>query len=633
MRSMHAFFLFPAIVSLVFSGAAHAADAPDPKLALSFRPTHRDVEYEQVPAKDVSKCKVDVERGKSTSGWVVMGPSGQVLRRYLDTNGDNVVDQWRYFQHGLEVYRDIDSDFDNKVDQSRWFNTGGSRWGVDKNEDGRIETWKILSAEEASREAVKALAANDAEALETLLVTEADLKQLGVDDDLVKQVLKGVASPKTQLQGVLSKSRTVSKETQWMRFDTSMPGLVPSDAGKADRDLHVYQNGMAIAQTGSKTIVVQMGEMIRLGDVWKLTQIPRPLEGDSVSVVPGVFMQPALPNGGDAAIGQISPELRKLLEQLQEVDKGSPRAGSSPAAMARYNERRAKLIKEIVKLVPSGQENEQWIRQMVDGLAAAVQTGESPGSLSELKSVEKDLERARDKTMLPYAAFRRMQAEYALNLQKAKVADQPKIQIQWLKDLEEFAKEYPKSDDAGDAMLQLAMSLEFAGKVADAKKWYEKITTNHRSTNSGVRAAGALKRLGLRGETLALAGPGLSGGRVDTRSYRGKALLVIFWSTWCKPCTEDLPQIQALYREYRSRGFEIMGVNLDTTTAPIAAYLREHKVDWPHIREDGGLDSPPAREYGIISLPTMFLVDKRGKVVSRGVSVEDLKDELPKLLK
>ena len=46
---------------------------------------------------------------------------------------------WCYFLDGLEVYRDIDSNFNGKADQYRWFHTAGTRWGTDKNEDGRID--------------------------------------------------------------------------------------------------------------------------------------------------------------------------------------------------------------------------------------------------------------------------------------------------------------------------------------------------------------------------------------------------------------------------------------------------------------------------------------------------------------
>ena len=59
--------------------------------------------------------------------------------------GDNVVDTWSYYKNGLEVYRDGDLNFNGKADQYRWFHTGGSRWGLDKNEDGKLDASDIKS--------------------------------------------------------------------------------------------------------------------------------------------------------------------------------------------------------------------------------------------------------------------------------------------------------------------------------------------------------------------------------------------------------------------------------------------------------------------------------------------------------
>ena len=100
-----------------------AVEPPSAKLCFSFQPVQKSIEYEIVAEAQYSACKVRVERRGKGSGWVVEGPSGQVLRRFVDTNDDNLVDEWRYYQHGLEVYRDVDSNFNNKVDQARWLNT------------------------------------------------------------------------------------------------------------------------------------------------------------------------------------------------------------------------------------------------------------------------------------------------------------------------------------------------------------------------------------------------------------------------------------------------------------------------------------------------------------------------------
>ena len=82
---------------ILFSHSLPAADAPSVELALTFKPIQTDIEIESPEKSEYGRCKVEVEQSKKSSGWIVYGPNGQVLRRFVDTNGDNVVDQWRYF--------------------------------------------------------------------------------------------------------------------------------------------------------------------------------------------------------------------------------------------------------------------------------------------------------------------------------------------------------------------------------------------------------------------------------------------------------------------------------------------------------------------------------------------------------
>jgi thiol-disulfide isomerase/thioredoxin len=309
----------------------------------------------------------------------------------------------------------------------------------------------------------------------------------------------------------------------------------------------------------------------------------------------------------------------------------------------KYNAGRAKLIRKIIEAAPTETDRTQWWKQLIDGVAASVQSGMHPDGLKDLQRMESQFRRDNPKSeLLPYVTFRRLLGEYTIKLQTAAAAERADVQKWWLKELEDFATTYPKSEDASEAMLQLAITLEFSGQSKDARKWYGQSVAAGEKTPAGIRAAGALRRLDLVGKPLSLSGPslGATGGpaasatqKLDVADYRGKVVLVIFWSTWCKPCTEDLPQLQALYRKHKGDGFEILGVNLDADASPTKPFIARHRVPWPHIHRDGGLDSPPARQYGIISLPTMFLVDRSGKVLSRSTSVEILQKTLPGVLK
>lgn len=619
------------------SNSLSAADAPSVELALTFKPIQKDIEIEIPKKSEYGQCKVEVEQGKNSSGWIVYGPNGQILRRFVDTNGDNVVDQWRYYNRGLEVYRDIDSNFNNKVDGSRWMNLAGTRWGIDSNEDGKIDEWKMISAEEVTRVAVAALANNDARAFKTLMITSDELTKSGIKNPFADKILKSVEGSEQGLSKMLSKTKMVTPDTVWVRFDGSMPGLIPADGSKTDKDLHVFENVMAIVDTKGKSGLIQFGELIRVGNNWRLTQVPLPIEGESMQVTEGgILMQPVagsatLPT--NTTVG-LSKEMQALLDDLQKLDQNSPTPDKGPKAIAKYNTDRVVIIEKLIAAAKNEDERAQWTRQMVDGLAAAVQTVGYREGLKQLQKIRDEVQKkSQDQDLIAYVTYRTLLADYSSQLQSTQSDKLRDVQTWWLSQLEDFIKKYPNSDDSAEAMLQLAVTQEFSGKVAESKKWYTKLVKNHASSEAGTRGAGALRRMNLAGKELELSGSSLAGGNINSQQYRGKVLLVIFWSSWCKPCTEDLPQIQELYSKYHSKGFDVLGVNLDATPDLAEAYIKQHKIPWAHIHEQGGLESAPARDFGVISLPTMFLVDDSGKVINRSATVSDLKKALPNLLK
>ncbi|WP_187782048.1 redoxin domain-containing protein [Gimesia chilikensis] len=622
---------------VTFSRSLPAADAPSVELALTFKPIQQDIEIETPEKSEYGRCKVEVEQSKKSSGWIVYGPNGQVLRRFVDTNGDNVVDQWRYYNRGLEVYRDIDANFNNKVDASRWMNLAGTRWGLDKNEDGIIDEWKMISPEEVTRVAISALAKNNTKVFESLLITDDELSASGIKNPFAEKIRESTKAASAKIPELLSKSKMLSSDTVWVRFDGAMPGLIPADDVKTDKDLQVFENVMAIVDTKGKSGLVQFGELIRVGDAWRLTQAPLPIEGESIQVTEGgTLMQPVagastLPT--NSTVG-LSKEMQGLLDELQKLDQNGPSPEQGPQAVARYNADRVAIIEKLIAASKNEDERSQWTRQMVDGLAAAVQTVGYKDGLVQLKRIRDEVQKSsQDQDLVAYVTYRTLLADYSTQLQNTQSDKLRDVQTWWLTQLEDFIKKYPNSDDSAEAMLQLAVTQEFSGKVAESKKWYTKLVESHASSEAGTRGAGALRRMNLAGQELELSGKGLAGGGIDAKQYRGKVLLVIFWSSWCKPCTEDLPQIQDLYNKYHSQGFDVLGINLDATPELAEAYIKQHKVAWAHIHEEGGLESAPARDFGVISLPTMFLVDKSGKVVNRSATVADVKKALPDLLK
>jgi thiol-disulfide isomerase/thioredoxin len=605
---------------------------------LKYKPAQQGVQYDTPAGEDLKQCKLDVDKVGNGSAWIVLDPQGMVLRRFVDSDGNGTVDQFRYYQHGMEVYRDVDRNENRTIDESRWLNMGGSRWGVDADEDGTIDSWKMISAEEATKVAIEAMVAGDVKSLTSVLISEEDIQTLGVEQGLAGELQESVKAPAEQLQKVRTGSKVIAPGAKWMRFDTSMlmPGVIPEESGKAGQDLHVYENVMALVDTAGQTGFVLVGEIVRVGDNWKLTRIPLPIEGDTAQIPggEGILMQPEQMGLDAMPAGDLPPEVRKLLEELSALDKDAPDPSSPAKEVSEYHVSRARLLGELAKVAKTPEEREQWKRQQVDGIAAATQTGTFPNGLQQLQAIEEEVRESNNAVLVPYIVFRRILAEYNTKLQNAEAAkDREEIQAWWLEQLESFVKTHTTAEDSPDAALQLAIGLEFSGKLKQAREWYEAIVKNFPTAPAAKRARGAVRRLDLVGKPLNFSADVLGGGQVDLARYKGRVVLVIFWATWCEPCTRDLPQIQALYKQYQRNGFEVVGVNLDMPGAPIKEYIDNYKVTWPQIHEEGGLESRPASDFGIISLPTMLLVDKTGNVTSVSTSVDDLKEQIPELLK
>ncbi len=94
----------------------------------------------------------------------------------FDTNKDNRLDRWCYYNAGVEVYRESDTDFNEVADEFRWLSTEGLRWGKDANEDGVVDAWNMISAEEVTAEVVRATASRDADRFARLLITESEIE-------------------------------------------------------------------------------------------------------------------------------------------------------------------------------------------------------------------------------------------------------------------------------------------------------------------------------------------------------------------------------------------------------------------------------------------------------------------------
>jgi len=125
-----------------------------------------------------------------------------------------------------------------------------------------------------------------------------------------------------------------------------------------------------------------------------------------------------------------------------------------------------------------------------------------------------------------------------------------------------------------------------------------------------AKPAAAGMRAGDRPRTVRL--PDLAGAEVALPdAYLGKVVAVHFWATWCPYCIKEIDALEALFGQYRERGFTPVSVNVGETKSVAEDFLRSRKVTYPILLDT---DSSTAKLYGVTGIPTTFVLDRGGVV-------------------
>lgn len=612
-------------------GQLHAAPSAQETLE-RFKPIQAGVDYDRPTEAQAAEAQIEAIKIGNAVGYQITNANGQILRQFMDTNGDQSVDRWSYFKSGVEVYRDIDKDFNGRAENFRWLGPAGVRWGVDVNDDRKVDTWKIISAQEVTQEFVNAAKTRDADRFAHLFATDSELSRAGFSAEKV-------ASMKTlRDDAIQSFAKAVAERTifpaglQWVHF-SGMYGVLPAGTAGRTQDVFVYDNVIAIVEDGTNHRQLVVGAMLESGKAWRLVQLPPALQTaeDSVAASGYFFNSPVVNTGGvgrDSMKG-VSEAMQKLLGQLEQLDQDFSQATTS-ARIIELNRKRADILTSLINASVDSDERSQWLRQFSDTVSAAVQSGEFPEGVQRLEAlVSSSVKYSQDDRA--YVRFRLLTAGYSTAL-SAPNADFDKVQEKWLTDLSGFVNQFPKSADAPEALFQLGIAEEFAGNSAQAVKYYAEIVQRYPESSNAAKAEGAKRRLELKGRPLAMVAKTLGNKTFDTRSLEGRVIVVHYWASWSEPSVKDMSMLRDLQLRYGNR-VALVGINVDSDVTLANAVVEQNRYSWTHLYSKGGMESQLANQLGVVSVPMMIVVDPTGKVVKTGVHSAELAGILIELVK
>lgn len=129
--------------------------------------------------------------------------------------------------------------------------------------------------------------------------------------------------------------------------------------------------------------------------------------------------------------------------------------------------------------------------------------------------------------------------------------------------------------------------------------------------------------------------PDINGKKVLFSSVveKNKYTLLQFWASWCAPCRVELPEVNKVYNKFGKKGFAAVGVSLDSDPAEWSKAVAKLSLSWPQLCQPSGGSAEVAAAYGVDAVPSNLLINNKGTIIARDISVAELESLLGENLK
>ncbi|MSQ95228.1 MAG: hypothetical protein EXR98_11825 [Gemmataceae bacterium] len=608
--------------------------APADMLDASWAPKHDDVTITTPTVDELKLYTVVTLQGsvKGSGGYMLLDAKKLPVRRFFNSKGTGM-DMWSYYKDGVEVYREFDTAGKGTPNNFRWLNAGGMKWGVGGVSQGKayITAWRMISAEETAFEAFQAVAKGDYARMQALQINENEMQMVKLSASKIKAI--GTIQQNSQrkfadfVQEVkLGAVKFDGVETGVPQCDTTSDDIVIKHASRAIR----YET--TNAKNEKQHAWIHTGEMIQVGMAWRVVDVP--MSKDPTGA------EPANPNL--VKVAPADPKLEKAQNDLADLDKDSPPPAGirdNNAKVNTYYQKRIALVNQILQLAPADQ-REGWYKQLFDNMTAMAQNSGDKAVVGMLNKFKDDVVATKElgANLAAYGTYRCLWTDYALAMGATPPPPQNeivKLQEKWLSDLAAFVGKYSKAEDTPEALNQLALGCEFNGKTEESKRWYQQLVADFADHHQAPRAKGSLVRLNLVRNKMTLTAPLLADStkQFDLSDLKGKVVIVHYWGSYSDQYLDDFAKLKRIMDDVGAKQkVELVCINLDEDAARAKAAVAKAQAPGIHLFHANnnavGLSSPLATQYGIHSLPTLFMVGRDGLVTSNSLQIGDIATEL-----